>query len=253
LVGSDTAFNGSISTHDFKIGTFSRMATYWPSLVFQDDSYMLQEILYNGSLPGNIGNWLQSAVNVNGLNHSGLANVPLTANGNYGVSILYDRNDQKLFDLQRNQSVGGWIPGKCRPCHSPTSAEPLIANDLLHNLGTLSLPIVSATSIGAFAVPRYSNVSYIMNTYILWQDPSGIIQVSWQDDDSGWKGPSAFPALSGADNGTEIACLTPNAWPLSNLQAKYDMSRCYFQASGLLKEVLYNGSDWTVIGNVPTS
>jgi hypothetical protein len=102
-------------------------------------------------------------------------------------------------------------------------------------------------------VPRNSNISYIMNTYVLWQDISGTMQVSWQDDDSGWKGPSSFPALSGADNGTAIACLTPNAWPLSNLKAQYDMSRCYFQASGLLKEVLYNGSDWMIIGNVPTS
>jgi hypothetical protein len=92
-----------------------------------------------------------------------------------------------------------------------------------------------------------------MNTYVLWQEESGVIQVSWQDDDSGWKGPSTFPALSGANNGTAIACVTPNAWPLSNLQAQYDMSCCYFQAGGLLKEVWYNGSDWSIIGNVPTS
>jgi hypothetical protein len=109
---SYTGSSGSISTHSFKIGAFSRMATYWPSIVFQDDSYMLQEILFNQSQQGNSGGWLQSAMNVDGLNNSGLANVPLTANGNFGVSVFYDRNDQKLFELARNQSVGGWIPGK---------------------------------------------------------------------------------------------------------------------------------------------
>ena len=128
---SYTGFNGSISTHSFKVGSFSRMATYWPSIVFQDDSYTLQEILFNGSLPGNSGGWLQSAMNINGLNNSGLANVPLTADGNFGVSVFYDRNDQKIFDLERNQSVGGWIPGKCRPCYRPATVKPLIANDFI--------------------------------------------------------------------------------------------------------------------------
>lgn len=76
---------------------------------------MLQEILYNSSIPGNIGWWSQSAMDVQGLNNSGLAGMSLTANGNLGVSVFYDRNDQKLFDLARNQSVGGWTPGKCGP------------------------------------------------------------------------------------------------------------------------------------------
>jgi hypothetical protein len=139
---SYTGFNGSISTHSFKIGAFSRMATYFPSIIFQDDSYMLQEILYNGTIPGNSGGWSQSAMNVNGLNNSGLADVPLTANGNFGVSVFYNRNDQKLFDLARNQSVGGWTPGKCGPCYRLAKPRPLLNRCLL--MTSSSRYIVSA-------------------------------------------------------------------------------------------------------------
>jgi len=102
-------------------------------------------------------------------------------------------------------------------------------------------------------VPRPQDTQNEVNTYILWQDTSGSIQVSWQDDESGWKGPATFAALDGADNGTAITCLTPSAWPASQLQATWDMSRCYFQTNGSLREVLYNGSNWIEIGNVPLS
>ena len=105
--------------------------------------------------------------------------------------------------------------------------------------------------MGAFAVPRPQNPQSELNTYVLWQDPSGAIQVNWQDDETGWKGPRTYPALGGADNGTSIACLTPNMWPITNLQPLWDMSRCYFQAGGFLKEVYFNGWDWVALGNVP--
>jgi len=85
-----------------------------------------------------------------------------------------------------------------------------------------------------------------MNTYIIWQDTSGAIQVGWRDDDSGWKGPKAYSAFAGADNGTSIACITPTAWPVSNLQERVDLARCYFQASGVLKEVLFDGASWAL-------
>jgi hypothetical protein len=92
---------------------------------------MLQEILFNSSLQGNSGGWLQNAMNVNGLNNSGLANVPLTADGDFGVSVFYDRNDQKLFELARNQSVGGWIPGKYGPRYCLATLMQLVANDFI--------------------------------------------------------------------------------------------------------------------------
>jgi hypothetical protein len=100
-------------------------------------------------------------------------------------------------------------------------------------------------------VPRPEDTNNNLNTYVLWQDTSGDIQVSWQDDGSGWKGPSTYPALKGADNGTSITCLTQSAGLPLVLTGGYDMSRCYFQVGRALREIYYNGSDWSIIGNVP--
>jgi hypothetical protein len=60
--------------------------------------------------------------------------------------------------------------------------------------------------------------------------------MSWQDDDSGWKGLSTFSELSGADNGTGIACLTPMNFPNITLLAKWNMCRCYFVANRRVRE-----------------
>ncbi len=90
-----------------------------------------------------------------------------------------------------------------------------------------------------------------MDTYVLSQTASGDIQVSWQTDNTGWQGPKTYPVMAGADNGTNIACLTPSAWPLSNLKPQFDMTRCYFQVGGQLREVLFDGSTWLNQGNLP--
>ncbi len=92
-----------------------------------------------------------------------------------------------------------------------------------------------------------------MDVYVLSQKASGDIQVSWQTDGTGWQGPQTYPALAGADKDTNIACLTPSAYPSTNLQAKFDMSRCYFQVGGQIREVMFTGSDWVIVGNIPLS
>jgi hypothetical protein len=91
-----------------------------------------------------------------------------------------------------------------------------------------------------------------VNTYILYQDDTGVIRVVWQDAGP-WKGPQTFPALNLADRGTDIACVTKAVWnsvgvslgPLS------DLNRCYFQSGGRIKEVRYDGTTWQDLGFVP--
>ena len=110
--------------------------------------------------------------------------------------------------------------------------------------------LAKAAAIGAFAVPHVSN-SGNLDTYVLSQTESGDFRMSWQVDGGDWQGPQNFPALRGADKDTNIACLTPNSWPSSNLLPQHDMSRCYFQSGGFLKEVQYDGKDWKDLGNIP--
>jgi hypothetical protein len=127
-----------------------------------------------------------------------------------------------------------------------------LAFDAYHiHSGPLSVSIPAGASIGAFAVPRPLDTSGKINTYVLWQEASGNVQMTWEDDGSGWKGPSTPDAFRGADNGTSIACLTPSAWPPSGLEPKWDLARCYFQSNGVLREVQFDGSAWRVVGDVP--
>ena len=118
------------------------------------------------------------------------------------------------------------------------------------------MSIPEKTSIGGFTVARaQATQSTQVNTYILFQDEKGVLQVIWQDSDGLWKGPQTFPALAGADRGTDISCVTKAVWnsvgvslgPLS------DLNRCYFQSGGRIKEVRYDGTTWQDLGFVPVN
>jgi hypothetical protein len=91
-----------------------------------------------------------------------------------------------------------------------------------------------------------------LNTYILWQDASAKLQMSWSEDDQGWRGPMSFPAFAGADNNTALTCLTGLTFPGFPLAAGTELSRCYFQTGATVREVSFDGTNWDVVGNVPT-
>jgi hypothetical protein len=118
--------------------------------------------------------------------------------------------------------------------------------------GSLGVRVPSNSSIGAFVYARSQN---LINTYVLYQETNNDIYVVWQDDASGWRGPTSYPALAGADPGTDIVCLTMQAWDASgvDLSALTDMNRCYFQAGARLKEVWFDGATWHDQGFVPMS
>ncbi|KAF7538341.1 hypothetical protein G7054_g2945 [Neopestalotiopsis clavispora] len=109
------------------------------------------------------------------------------------------------------------------------------------------------SAVGAFVVGRPYTTSDI-NTYILYQDSSDVIQVVWQDGD-GWNGPETYDALKDAEPGTDIECLTQGAWEGIGVQVSrsQDMNRCFFQEkdTGRLREVWFNGTDWRNEGYVP--
>lgn len=121
------------------------------------------------------------------------------------------------------------------------------------NTDTLSQTIPSDSAIGAFVVGR-PYTSDDINTYILYQDENGVIQVVWQDGKT-WNGPQTYDALSNAAMGTDIECLTQGAWNDANvaITKEQDMNRCFFQekGSGRLKEVWFDGTDWKDQGYVP--
>src|SRR5262249_4969328 len=161
--------------------------------------------------------------------NSGLAIVPNDPSySSWTRNLFFQRDGGSMVNFIGNES---------------TDAAPYVQ-------GLLGVNIPDSAAIGAFSLPSSSDPNQ-MNTYVASQTASGDFEMRWSTGSSGWQGPKSYPALSGADKNTNIACLTPNAFPLSNLQPKYDMTRCYFQAGGLLREVRFDGNDWVNLGNIP--
>lgn len=77
------------------------------------------------------------------------------------------------------------------------------------------------------------------------------------DNDSKWV-ITQPEAISIADNGTDIACLTMpisqkgiNEEELDLEEASSNANRCYFQRGGYLREFALSGTDWTELGTIP--
>ena len=105
-------------------------------------------------------------------------------------------------------------------------------------------------SFSALAVARSNKDSKnLVNTFIVYQDDDSDIKQVWTEDGLAWH-KSSPNALKGADNGTDIACLTLSTWdgskivePAKILTANY-MARCYFQRGGAVVEARLRGTDW---------
>jgi hypothetical protein len=74
--------------------------------------------------------------------------------------------------------------------------------------------------------------------------------MTWEDDNTGWKTESTPDSLGSPDKGTGITCLTPTLWGEGSLQPGYSMARCYYLIDGHIREIQYDGSNWSVAGNV---
>lgn len=77
------------------------------------------------------------------------------------------------------------------------------------------------------------------------------------NNDSNWV-ISHPEAMSNADNGTDIACLTmpmtqkdDNEKELELEEASSHANRCYFQRDGYLREFALSGTDWIELGTIP--
>lgn len=207
----------------------SRFGNYWPTIVYQNSSG-LQEIIWEALAAQD---WTNSSLNY-------------VANPSSSVVVLPVGPDFQGTQLIYQNDVGDMS-------NIVLDSDGVPSSDLQAQMKTLTQKIPPAASIGGFAVPRVPNTANLSDYYVLWQDAeSGNIQVDWLNDATGWKGPATFDALSGADNGTDIACLTPSITPGTVMVGAYDMCRCYFQVKGKVREVQMNGNnDWAIVGELP--
>ncbi|KAL6812894.1 hypothetical protein GGI42DRAFT_313168 [Trichoderma sp. SZMC 28013] len=221
-VVTTTDTTGTINSKAYKAGPNTRLASYWPSLIWQNDVNQLEEAYFTVQSV-----WDQQLLNLSSVNHSALVEVPYWGGRTGSANFIYQRDDQRLFAEWRvNASVG-----------AAADAPPDI--------------IPSQASIGAFAIPKTTVQDSLMNTYILWRNDTGAIQMTKNDDNNGWQTSSTPDALGSPDEGTDIACLTATNYVVTPIQSKFDMARCYYMVNGKVREVKFDGSTWSVVGNVP--
>jgi len=219
-----TGHSGSLTPYTIPTGSNSHITSFWPYIVYQDVGLALHEIVYDCTYPGC---WSNRSLNVTGYDGTGIVILPEQQNMQE-MDLIYQSADQRLMSMARNSTSGSF-----------SSAS------------TFGIDLPAAGTFAALTVVRPSSSDSALNTYILYQDGTGTIQVIWKDDDSSWKGPATFPAFANADNGTSIACMTQAAFfENAPLQADSPLSRCYFQVNGALREIRLDGSDWEVVGNV---
>ncbi|PNP59162.1 hypothetical protein THARTR1_01410 [Trichoderma harzianum] len=221
-VVTTTDTKGTIAPMAIRAGPNTRLAAYWPSVIFQNQVNQIEEAYYSTH-----SSWNQQLLNLSSVNHSALAEVPYWGGRTGSANFIYQRDDRRLFAEWRvNASVG-----------AAADAPPDI--------------IPSQASIGAFAIPKTTVQDSLMNTYILWRNDTGAIQMTKNDDNNGWQTSSTPDALGSPDEGTDIACLTATNYVVTPVQSKFDMARCYYMVNGKVREVKYDGSTWSVVGDVP--
>ncbi|KAI8960761.1 hypothetical protein F5Y11DRAFT_349181 [Daldinia sp. FL1419] len=229
---------GSINDYPLQTAGKTRISCYFPYIASQDGNNAIRWTKLAGQNTSDLSApwWVNDTDwNIKASKGGGMVVLPIAQKYQNAGGIVY-RSSEGMLSLKIRDGL-----------------EP--SNDgVAWRKGALSKKIPADTSIGAFSVGRPFDNNNQVNTYILYQDDDGIIQVVWQDDDTGWKGPQTYDALDGAETGADIACLTPGAYEPGNvdISRSQDMNRCFFQVGGgKIKEVWFDGANWISVGVVP--
>ncbi|ORY66051.1 uncharacterized protein BCR38DRAFT_172269 [Pseudomassariella vexata] len=217
----------------------TNIASYFPYVLSQDADDQLRWTTMLGQNGSHLSApwWVNDTdLNAVGSTGTGMTLLPVRQQYLHSGGIIYRTTNGKLASKIRDSDMD-------------------VNADAAWTKGSLSTDIPEDSPIAAFTVGRPYNSDDQVNTYILYQDALGTVQVVWQDDDSGWKGPETYDAISNAEKGTDITCLTQAAWDARRVTVskEQDMNQCFFQEKGTrrLKEVWFNGTDWNHVGYVP--
>lgn len=220
----------------------SRFGAYWPYVASQGNNLTLQLVL-NEQWVG----WFNLSLEIPVPEGSSIVIVPLSASFEtpYTAGLVYQRMDGVLAGcLLQGLSVMDW---NIRMSAHRISCLVCLANGS-HFAAPIELPPNS--SFGAFAVAA-QNDSNSTDTYIIYKTASNDFGYIYNSQKT-WKTGPASDALRGVDTSTDIACLTEGIWQdIRVLSSQYDMSRCYFLTGGRLKEVSFDGANWTDQSYIP--
>ncbi|KAI1770526.1 hypothetical protein F4818DRAFT_446141 [Hypoxylon cercidicola] len=224
-----TPFSGSwdsVDENPVDVNEESRLAMYWPYAVVQNGDSSLRQVTYP---------WTNNTLGISGSRGTGMAIVPWTSTcaSPCTAALVYRASDGRLAGYFVQQNLPGLV----------WDFETILADT--------SNTIPEETAIAAFAVAKQNDANNGTNVYVLYQNGDNDIELLAYNDAT-WEGNTT--ALKGADAGTDIACVTEAVLETINVMtSQYDMSRCYFLSGGHIREVLYNGTGWEELGNIPLS
>ncbi|KAI1134317.1 hypothetical protein F5Y05DRAFT_238077 [Hypoxylon sp. FL0543] len=215
----------SIDEYPVAVNHNSRIAMYWPYAVTQDNGG-LRLVTYLAGAQG--GPWSNQSLDISGAEGTAMAIIPRTSTYAlpYTAGLVYRGHDGRLAGYSLQWTLSG----------------------LQWDISTTST-IPEDTAMAAFAVAKENDPGNATLVYVAYQNAENDIALLIYDDVTWTSSPSV---LKGADPGTDIACLTEALWGGVNvLSSQHDMSRCYFLSGGQIREVLYNGTGWEELGNIP--
>ncbi|VUC28072.1 unnamed protein product [Clonostachys rosea] len=218
----------------------SDIAAWGPFTIYQNANNSLSALWWQSDTP-----WKPYTLQYSPIVGSKLAIVPVSRNASHvsGTgwwSVFYQNED-------------GSIQAVIDPGHWPETRSQNLGDVIDLWTTTYPKPIIPLKhSFAAFSIardPNKVNTSSKVSTFLLYQDNSGDIKQAYVDNDKTWQ-TSAPDELKGADNGTDISCITTPAWEKDRtfdgllLQAASDLTKCYFQKGGKLMEVRLSGTNW---------
>ncbi|KAK3937783.1 hypothetical protein QBC46DRAFT_460654 [Diplogelasinospora grovesii] len=224
----------SIDSFMFTAGSGTRMASLWPSILVLDDNAQFKEVNYTSGIGFAASTLVTASSTPQPQQSSPLLALPRST-GHPGIeeNVFYVSGNGALNVLARSASGAIVAAGKA-----------------------FSMP-ANTSSLAGFAVAAKNTTDVI--SYVLWQDPSqGGIWMACLDPTAGggWQSPTTDPVFADADVPTQLACVNVAVnWDggstMMPLLPNFDLSRCYFQAGGAIKEVLYDGTKWVDLGFIP--
>ncbi|KAI1407324.1 hypothetical protein F5Y13DRAFT_206468 [Hypoxylon sp. FL1857] len=241
----------SIDEYPVAVNGKSRMAMYWPYAVMQDNGG-LRLVTYLAGSQG--GPWRNQSLGISGAEGISMAIIPRSSTyaQPYTAGLVYRGQNGRLagYSLQWNQEGLDWDISKSWVILLPVSVNCYLFKQLIENRSSgTSNTIPEDAAIGAFAVAKENDSGNATIVYVVYQNANNDIELLIYDD-AAWKSSPAM--LKGADASTDITCLTEAIWDDVNvLSNQHDMSRCYFLSGGEIREVLYNGTGWEELGNIP--
>ena len=244
-----TGHPGTLGEANITTAPDSRLAAYWPSVVYQNSDNTISEAKFNCSKSKDNDNcWNLENLNIKAYGPSaGLAEIPM-GRASAGMYLYYQRDDEELVNSAYQRKTDEWEPCKYR------ASRIAPGNNCLRPLeAQFAQPIPPSSSVAVFATPRSEN-STGLNIHVLWQSSEGAIQISDRKGNNNWSNPRNPPAMKNVRMDTNMACVTAPSWPGQEMVLEQELSRCFFMdVNGRLKQVQYDGKVWKskgVIWNV---